>query len=341
MLLVALCQFTIKQLDEFALEQLSADKISVDKTQLYDIAARIFETKLSKNKDAWVRNTWKSLNKIHADIYQGYVDYLEDSNKAHLQKHVPCPQEEYTPGQGERKYYWLWPMDKSRGRERHTPSSVVSPDGMIVYRRETVKKANLLYRWFIKNPTHTYTFFIKFYVLLFVAPTLIVLSLVAMMLFYGYGFIMDLSLDTPLGIGDIFDTAIIMATYIFLIVVTIQHAIVHYQVFRKRAVIASFLINITSDDFYDSLLICGNDEDAPEATVDDPIRRLQLVRYKSQCPVCNSVVGVIKGRGDLKGRLIGSCWQSPDEHVFSFDPVTRKGFPLRQTLQHLKQPITQ
>jgi hypothetical protein len=56
-----------------------------------------------------------------------------------------------------------------------------------------------------------------------------------------------------------------------------------------------------------------------------PYRRLEFVVYEGKCPVCNNTVEVEAGKRKYKGRLIGLCNESPREHVFSFDHVTKKG----------------
>ncbi|MDO7083253.1 hypothetical protein WNY51_06530 [Pseudocolwellia sp. AS88] len=56
-----------------------------------------------------------------------------------------------------------------------------------------------------------------------------------------------------------------------------------------------------------------------------PYRKLEFVIYEGKCPICNNIVEVEKGKRQFKGRLIGICNESPREHVFSFDHVTKKG----------------
>jgi hypothetical protein len=55
------------------------------------------------------------------------------------------------------------------------------------------------------------------------------------------------------------------------------------------------------------------------------IRALQLVVYQAKCPICGSKVLIEKGKHARKGMLVGVCDESPREHVFSFDHVTKKG----------------
>jgi hypothetical protein len=53
-------------------------------------------------------------------------------------------------------------------------------------------------------------------------------------------------------------------------------------------------------------------------------------RYTATCPVCGSMVKLNKGEPDFPRRIVGRCIESPREHVFSFDRVTRSGTPLRR-----------
>lgn len=56
----------------------------------------------------------------------------------------------------------------------------------------------------------------------------------------------------------------------------------------------------------------------------------RLVRYTANCPVCASLVTVQPGEPDFPRRLVGRCSESPREHVFSFDRITRLGRALIQ-----------
>jgi hypothetical protein len=58
---------------------------------------------------------------------------------------------------------------------------------------------------------------------------------------------------------------------------------------------------------------------------------LTLMRYSGTCPICAATVELTEGRRDFPGRIIGRCRDAPLEHVFSFDPVSLTGTPLRQS----------
>jgi hypothetical protein len=56
---------------------------------------------------------------------------------------------------------------------------------------------------------------------------------------------------------------------------------------------------------------------------------LAFVRYSATCPVCGGIVEIHEGRRAFPDRLVGRCRRASREHVFSFDPVLRTGYPLR------------
>jgi hypothetical protein len=64
---------------------------------------------------------------------------------------------------------------------------------------------------------------------------------------------------------------------------------------------------------------------------DGDLRLIRLVRYTATCP-CGATIYLDDGLPDYPRRLVGRCDDSPREHVFSFDRVTRKGTVLRNPL---------
>lgn len=54
-------------------------------------------------------------------------------------------------------------------------------------------------------------------------------------------------------------------------------------------------------------------------------RIIGLVRYSATCPVCAAAVELRYGAGHERRRLFGCCVEAPQEHVFTFDRVTRRG----------------
>ena len=62
------------------------------------------------------------------------------------------------------------------------------------------------------------------------------------------------------------------------------------------------------------------------------LRVIRFVRYTGTCLVCGAEVELDKGEPDYPRRLVGRCSESPREHVFSFDRVSRRGKILRGEL---------
>jgi hypothetical protein len=63
---------------------------------------------------------------------------------------------------------------------------------------------------------------------------------------------------------------------------------------------------------------------------DNDLRVIRFVRYSGTCSVCGASVYLDDGSPDFPRRLVGRCSESPREHVFSFDRVTRRGAVLRR-----------
>ena len=58
-------------------------------------------------------------------------------------------------------------------------------------------------------------------------------------------------------------------------------------------------------------------------------KKARMIKYAAQCQVCAAQVLLDVGEPDFPRRIVGRCQESPREHVFSFDRVTRGGYRLR------------
>lgn len=66
-----------------------------------------------------------------------------------------------------------------------------------------------------------------------------------------------------------------------------------------------------------------------ESFKDGNARVIGLVRYGATCPVCAAAIELRYGEGTERRRLFGCCVEAPQEHVFTFDRVTRRGRRVR------------
>lgn len=58
-------------------------------------------------------------------------------------------------------------------------------------------------------------------------------------------------------------------------------------------------------------------------------KSVKAVHYTATCPKCNGKVSAKSGGWSFWGRIVGRCENSPNEHIYSFDHITRLGLPLR------------
>jgi hypothetical protein len=79
-----------------------------------------------------------------------------------------------------------------------------------------------------------------------------------------------------------------------------------------------------------SLALALGEKDAQvEVFRDNDLRVIRFVRYSSTCSICGAAVYLDDGSPDFPRRMVGRCSESPREHIFSFDRVTRMGRVLR------------
>lgn len=64
------------------------------------------------------------------------------------------------------------------------------------------------------------------------------------------------------------------------------------------------------------------------------LKQLRLVVYEGECLVCGASVSVFPGKGRHRGRQIGRCSRAAAEHIYTFDHITKVGFPLDQTADY-------
>ena len=91
---------------------------------------------------------------------------------------------------------------------------------------------------------------------------------------------------------------------------------------EDRMIRAPWWLQGVFDPYDDRLLLLRRNE-ARQAN------EVVLMRYLGDCPICGSKVRIYPGGREFHGRFVGRCGRVPLEHVFTFDPYTRVGKPLR------------
>lgn len=123
---------------------------------------------------------------------------------------------------------------------------------------------------------------------------------------------------TPLSARDL----LLIAALIVAPLATLRYLEQSLQLFEDRIVLASELLLAWREDGATIEVVRSGREETPNT--------LLVRRYTATCLVCGSMVKLDKGDPDFPGRIVGRCTESPREHVFSFDRVTRSGIALRR-----------
>jgi len=121
-------------------------------------------------------------------------------------------------------------------------------------------------------------------------------------------------------------TASIYSAIGFITIISVLYLTVQpfYEAMDKRIAIApDWLLNLSA--FNVLIRATKSDVKRPNGKA---YRTLQFVKFQATCPICDGEIDIEKGKYLFKGRLIGLCKESPREHVFSFDHVTKKGLLL-------------
>jgi hypothetical protein len=94
-----------------------------------------------------------------------------------------------------------------------------------------------------------------------------------------------------------------------------------YQCLMKRIVSAPVML--TPGDIRTAQLeyVPTGDKDKNERS----IREFRIVSYSASCLICEGKIELEEGVGSMKGRLVGSCTESPREHLYTFDHKTKSG----------------
>lgn len=77
------------------------------------------------------------------------------------------------------------------------------------------------------------------------------------------------------------------------------------------------------------LLAWGEESAQLECFKEGDARIIGIVRFSAVCTVCAAAVELRYGEGNERRRIFGCCVEAPQDHVFTFDRVTRRGTRIR------------
>lgn len=255
-----------------------------------------------------VRKQWNKLLKTWKSKKEGIDQALADEGSSLF------PDLDRVQGGGTgnaSRYRILWrPLDdqekealKSRDRGGHPVDS-----DSVVYICEDIENPNALVRLFAKGYG------------LYGWRKALYIAAIGVPLLFGYLvfviFLVNLTYLGNFGAASLFNSLATLAIYAFLIWKFIGPLI---RLPDDQIVLAPWGLQSVDGD---RLL----ERRSPPRYSDNSIK---AVRYTAKCPVCDGKVHAKSGGLEFWGRIVGRCENSPREHVFSFDHVTRRGKSLR------------
>lgn len=143
------------------------------------------------------------------------------------------------------------------------------------------------------------------------------------MLFYIVSIFVFILVIQKLTLGNVpvvYPTLIIGAAWLFF---NTKKAFEHFT--DDRVIIASDLFMPWKELSLLQEMVTVNDENHNFL-----YRKVQLTKYVAVCPICEAQVELAIGEPDFPRRIIGRCKESPREHIYSFDRVTKLGVFLHQ-----------
>jgi hypothetical protein len=264
-----------------------------------------FLNKSKQDDSEWVRDNWHNLE----EEIEERKSHLQDLSKRMGKDFYPwIGKEKSSGGQGKFSYYYLIAKPFNQQDIEET-IQYPCPEGGLHYVQESLINTPRWAQWingFTLQSWRKYAYILPGIVIL-----LAILAYICLVLFLGiYTEISTVkwltSLIAAFGLGGL-----VMSSPL-------------YRVTSNRIVMASeWMMPLKETNVQLELKKTGVDP-----KTDNAIRELRLMVYSAKCPVCNGRVEVQNGGLQFPFRLVGRCIESPREHIFSFDHITRIGKPL-------------
>ena len=259
-----------------------------------------------------VRKLWNKLLKTWEIKKEGIYQHL---SYAGIDEHpILCKTEGGGAGR-QSKYRIEWHTREEQASDsgqEQVMTPPLSPNAQSVrYICEDIEEAGLLARIFSKG--YRINGWRKWLLLTFIALPMIAVWLMLVLSLFSF------SMWAVIGTRTVVSSFVAFAVCFVALIYTIGPIL---DLSTKKIVIAPWWMQSTDND---RLL-----EHRSQPRYKD--RSVKAVRYVATCPICSGKISAKSGGIEFWGRVVGRCENTPTEHVFSFDHVSRNGMNLRLPL---------
>lgn len=281
-----------------------------------------FDQQDISERTKWITTHWKKLSTQLPDFETGLTQHAQRLQYRHIPKPVKI---ESMGGRGKRTFYKLEystipSMDKPPDESETAPELKTNPQPCrpsVEHITYTTARAKILLPWVrwlehLKISGRTKLVFACLMALGYALSC--AWTILAFLTLSRYW------LDQPIQSWQI------LAFYpgIWIILPIVIFGMPFWRLSMHKIIPSPFLFTLFQSVTDDLFLELSRTDGCHRIDPDKP-RSIRLVSYSARCPICNGFVSIEGGGWKYPGRLIGRCYESPREHVWSFDHVTLSG----------------
>ncbi len=259
----------------------------------------------NREPSAWLARLWREIDeKVYPQIQDNLIRHCRELGCSHF------PRPRKADGSPAQYFIEAVPIAEGASPEYGQPTSAPTEDLSVIYEPDLTLQLSTIGNLAIKGGL-AWTRGKKI-----AAATWFIVSLLMIAALALFSWLLLAYSKTPLTAQEIAFMILVVAMGWFVL----RHLDRSTRVFEDRIVIAPDWLLAWKE--FGATLEFERDSHSSD------LRVFKVVRYTTKCPICGAIVRIEAGEPDFPRRLVGRCSESPREHVFSFDRVTRRGKPL-------------
>jgi hypothetical protein len=296
----------VEHTEKFLEEDVPLDRLKLDGQELYKKCLSAFEMKDGQDPFRFCNKHYKTLQKKLKQLNELLIKLAGDN---HISTMFYVGKRKSVGGKGNRSYYFLGVKEIDEHslnveKNRHVEEKDIE---FVTYMPHKTKLP--FYSAWLTNMTITGGWRYFF--------VLVVLSPVISLAILGFLPLLNMFSETIATNNVVIIVYSLIYSVLGAAVMWPIYRVLQYRVIRAPDIIAP-------SNFENILL-----ELRSLAEHEGRGKRFVISTYKATCPKCGHPISLSGGKLSYFGRIVGRCTESPREHIYSFDHVTRRGQRLR------------